>query len=233
MIETLDLTKFKTGLELEEEFNRIIQLALDYKLSHVTAQDLLTEIYDYGRKSGKFPLEDHKNYMKRKNKFHDRERTHLEMAMNIKQCQDREHKAFLYFVEWSKERYPDKKIEWEYNGSDAQGYIMIVNEKLRKTFEPDYKISIGDNVSLIEVKTFFIPPTFKIRNIIKYRRFKENTCYMVFKHKSKYYLTGYNGMGEILKLPKRYEWDQNTVVMSEENINNFLEKNWIMEFSNA
>ena len=51
MIKQIDLTKFVTGMKLEEEFNRIIQLGHNYELTESVVETLLSEIYDYGFKT--------------------------------------------------------------------------------------------------------------------------------------------------------------------------------------
>ncbi len=229
MIKELDLTKFDTGLKLEAEFNRIIQLALAFKLSHVEAGDILAEICDHGVKSGEFPKADYKYYMDRKNTYGNRERTHLEMARNIRDSQKREHTAFLYFYKWFKNKYPNEATSWIYHGSDQKGYIMIVNSQLREVIKPDYKITRNGKTILIEAKTFGNTPTFKVANIRKYRSYGEKGCYLVFRYNEKHYISGFNGMGHFLELPFKNNWKQTTVVLSNANINSFLEKQYMKE----
>lgn len=231
MNNTIDLEKFKTGLELEKEFNRIIKLALTYQMDQIEAEQILEEIYDYGASSGKFTKGDQTYYKKRRNvRNNGTERTHLEMAKNIQECQKREHRVFLYFVEWLRKENPDDTVGWAYNGSDDVGYMMIVNDQLRNVIEPDYKVKVGKRVRLIESKSFFTPPTFKIANINRYRTHGKK-CFLVFRYKKKHYITGFYGMEHILKLPKIKKYKQPTVIMSEENMNKFLDKKWIKELT--
>jgi hypothetical protein len=231
MIETLDLTKFKTGLELEAEFNRIIDLAYSYKLSHVAAEEMLIEIYDYGVNSKLFSISDQEFYMNRKNRnLNGSIRSHLTMAMTIKNCQKKELVAFLYCFKCLRQKYPNEKLSWRNYGSDEKGYIMIVNSKLRTVVEPDYEVTREDRVLLIESKTFHNPPIFKIANIVKYRKYEN--CYLLFKYNDKHYIMHTNGMEKLLHLPKKHNFDQNTVVMSEENINKFLENKYMKELIN-
>jgi len=230
MIDQLDLTKFKTGLELEVEFNRVIQLALADKLNNISAEEMLTEIYDYGLKSKLFSRSDHKFYMRRKNTRENRERTHLEMAMNIKNSQKKEHVAFLYCYKYLKQKHPNETLSWKYYGSDEKGYIMIVNSNLRTVVEPDYEVTREDKIILIESKTFYNPPKFKIANIKKYMTYED--CYLLFRYKQKHYIMNVKGMGRLLELPIVDDWKQGTVVMSEENIKFFLENEYMKELIN-
>ena len=232
MNKTINLDKYKTGLELEVEFNRIINLALSYKMSHVLAEELLTEIYNYGLKSKLFSISDHAFYMIRKNTNNDGSaRTHLEMARNIKNSQKREHTAFLYCFKWFRKKHPNEELSWMHYGSDEKGYIMIVNSKLRTVVKPDYEVARENRILLIESKTFYNPPEFKVANIIKYKKYEDEDkiCYLLFRYKHKHYIVNFKGMEMLLKLPWKNKWKQNTVVMSEENIKIYLEKKYIKE----
>lgn len=236
MIDTLDFKKIKTGLELEVEFNKVIEKAFNHEIDNESAEEILEEMYNYGVKSKKFSQKEHKYYMMRKNTQGNRLRTHLEMAKNIKIGQDNEHITFLYFIKWLKNEYSNHKIEWKYNGSDADGYIMIVNESLNKVKEPDYAISIDGENKLIEVKNFrnpLSPPKFKKANIIKYTKYKKEKCYMVFTYKGKYHLVSPCGIKNILRLAEGDGWQQKTIIMSKENISNFVKNNLIKEFKNV
>jgi hypothetical protein len=231
MIE-IDFEKFDTGLKLEAEFNRIKDLALSYKLSHVEAEEILIQILDHGLESGKFPKSDYDYYMRRRNTKGGRKRTNLEMARDLEESQKKELVAFLYFYKWFKKQYPNDNISWKNHGSDQKGYIMIVNSKLRKVIEPDYEITKNGKTILIETKTFFLSPIFKIANIKKYRSYGNKKCYLVFKYQDKHYLSGFYGMARFLELPIKENFEQPTVVMSDNNISKFVEQQFIKEIVN-
>ena len=67
MIDKIALEEFKTGLELEQEFNRIVKSALSYEMSHLEAEQILVGICEYGVESGIFPEADYQYYVRRKN----------------------------------------------------------------------------------------------------------------------------------------------------------------------
>lgn len=236
IVETLDLTQFKTGLELENYFNKIVMLAKTYQMNHVAANMLLDEIYGHGLKSGKFTKEENVSYLRRRNYNRDKTpRTHLEFALNLSRGQVQEHKVFLYFVDWLKKVNPNKEIRWEFNGSDYEGYIMLIavkNRPSKKTcvYEPDYKLYLGNEIYLVEAKSLGTPLTFKILNLQKYLDAK---CYLIFKYLNKYYSSGLSGIRQILSMEREPNWGQDTIIMSQNNIDKFLENKLFAEFKNA
>lgn len=234
MIETLNLEEFKTGLDLEKEFNKIVMLARTYSINHIEANNLLNEIYDYGMESGKFTKLDNKEYMRRRNTHRNgKQRTHLEFALNLSSSQVKEHQVFLYFIEWLK-NHNNVKIEWDFNGSDYDGYIMISSfydrpDKEVSVIEPDYKLFFSNRTYFVEAKSFFTPPTFKVANLNKYIEIEK--CYLVFKYFDQYYSMGLKGLKEISKMEKSYNWEQETIDVSQKNINNLVENNFIVKLN--
>jgi len=229
MIETLDLSKFKTGLELEKEFNRIIRLVIKNEITHSEADGLLDEIYEYGLNSGKFSEKDNIEYIERRNTHNDgRERTHLEFALNLSRSQIEEHRVYMYFIEWLKNN-TDKEVKWNFYGSDYDGYIFIVDYKNRNidVTNPDYNLFMGSTLYFTEVKSFYSIPRFKIINLIKYVNLKK--CYLVFKYAGRYYSMGLNGLKKLLTMERGYNWKQETVDVSQKDINDLLKKKLLME----
>jgi len=232
MIELIDLAIFKTGLDLEREFNRIIRLALHYEMSHVEAGERLDELYDYGVSSCKFTKRQNESYMNRKNFNRDGSvRSHFAFAQNLNKSQDNEHKVFLYFLKWLGDLKPNSNIVWDYNGSDSEGYMMIVSPKVSKVIEPDYKITIsnseGDELNkLVETKSFASEPVFKVANLKKYVKMES---YLSFKYNGQHYFTGINGMNEILKLDFTHNFGQDTVLMDDGVIQHFVNKTYFKE----
>ncbi len=233
-VETLNLAQFKTGLELETEFNRIVKLAREYKMDHISADKLLSEIYDYGVKTNIFTKSEQEYYIKRRNSNSKGvSRKHLEFALNVCQSQKREHNVLLYYIKFLRNRYLDKKIVWEFYGSDFEGYIMIVDTKNtygNDVTQPDYKIRVEKDTYIVESKCFFTPPTLKIANLHTYL---DSKCYLIFKYMKGYYSTGTAGIKKLLKMKKTFKWGQDTVIISQTDIDKFIEKKLFMEFTSA
>ncbi len=238
MIDTMDLSKFKTGLDLEKEFNRIVLLARNYEMNHIEAEKMLTDIYDYGVKSGKFSKKNHKSYMGRRNCHKNGKlRTHLEFAFNLYNGQMNEHKTFLYLLEWTKSRHRDKKITWELNGSDLEAYMMIVSFKNGKKgkngncpSEPDYRLDIDDRSYLIEAKSFITPPTLKIINLEKYEQRKS---YIIIQYLKRYYLFRTPIITHLLKVRRENNWKQKTIELTQADLDKLVETSNIMEIKNV
>ena len=232
----MDLSKFETGLDLEKEFNRIVTLARIYEMDHTEALSLLDEIYDHGVASGKFTKADNKDYMRRKNSHRNgKNRTHLDFALNLSSSQVQEHKVFMYFMEWMR-KVNSKKKTWYFNGSDYDGYIMISNfydspDGETCAAEPDYKLTMGDKEYFVEAKSFRVPPNFKVANLKKYAGLKK--CYLVFMYSNRYYSMGRDGLEKILGMGQGDCWDQKTIIISQEDIDDLVKNNLFLEFSNA
>lgn len=240
-VDMLDLSKFKTGIKLEREFNRIVTLARAYKISHIEADRLLDEIYDYGRKENLFTKKDHQKYLKRQN-FHPdgRPRTHLDFALNLSRGQAGEHDVFLYFLKWSKrnivEEEREERVKWDFNGSDLEGYIIIVDfSSRRKCVEPDYKLIKDKTTRLIESKSFKTVPFFKELNLLEYLReeAKGTKVFLVFRYLGRYYMLGSKAIRKILRMEKSYSCGQNVIEVSQKCIDDFLEKKIIKEIINV
>lgn len=231
MIETLDLQKSETGLELEAEFNRIIRLVIRNEMGHSEANVLLDEIYDYGIASGKFTKKDHVEYIKRRNCHKDdTERTHLEFALNLTRSQAQEHIVYMYFIEWLKKN-TNKKVDWEFNGSDYDGYIMIIDfyNRPKSVTNPDYNLFLGETIYYVEAKSFLTPPTFKVANLRKYIKLRK--CYLVFKYAGRCYSMGLDGLKKIMSMEQNDHWKQKTIDVSQKDINDLLENKLLMELT--
>jgi len=233
MIDTMDLTKFETGLDLEKEFNRIVLLARSYEISQVEAGEMLDEIYDYGVSTGKFTKSEQKYYMDRKNTNRDGSpRTHLQFALNLINGQAAEHKTFLYFVEWAKKEKKGRTITWELNGSDLEGYVMIVkSDKLSNKngdgiTEPDYKLYVDKRKYLVEAKSFKTPPFFKVNNLEKY---KTRKAYLVFQYNKRYYIFRTPAIESLLEFNYRDGCGQKIVQINQQILDILKEKETIQE----
>jgi hypothetical protein len=230
-----DLTKFKTGLQLEKYFNNIATLARNKMITDALANDLLDKTYNYGVETGLFSKKQQASYRNRQNSRQNGvPRSHLEFLIDIYKRQQKEHEAFLYYIESLERKYPNEKIYWEYNGNDnCQGYIMIVSLKNRSgayITEPDYKVYIGEKIYLIEAKNFFHPPVFKVSNLNNYIKVGS---FVVFKSGDKHYITAVGGIRKILEKPQERVFEQACIRMSKSDLNEFVEKGWFHEVKNA
>ena len=61
----IELKELKTGLEIEEEFNRVISLAKVNKISHAEAEEILDKLFKYGEETGKFSKGNVEYYIRR------------------------------------------------------------------------------------------------------------------------------------------------------------------------
>ncbi len=223
--------QLKTGLEIEEEFNKVISLAITNKISHIEAERILDELFKYGEKTGKFSKKNVEYYMDRKNRHkNERPRTHLEFALNIYKGQKEEHEVFLYFVEWL-EKSRNEKIEWELNGSDLRGYMMIVNKNKKEVIKPDYTVRIENKRCQIEAKSFRQPPWFKIANLKEYEKCNAS---MIVKYNNRYYLFKLPSIIHMLKNKERIiGWNQEVIKINQNYINELIEKKFIKEISDG
>jgi hypothetical protein len=223
-----DIARFKTGEEIEKEFNRIILLAKYYEISHIEANSILEELFNYGSETGKFTKEEVKSYIDRKNCHKDgTPRTHLEFAFNLQRGQKKEHGVFLYLIEWLKKNI-EEEISWELNGSDLDGYIMIVHKDRKKTFDPDYRVSIDTRKYLVEAKSFYESPSFKIINLRKYKICK---AIMIVKYDERYYLFKKASISDILKKVVENKWNQKVIHVDQNYIDELIEKDFIKEIA--
>jgi hypothetical protein len=235
MNDNFSFERFKksTSIGLEKIYNEIAIMARNKLITHDFANKKMEELYNYGIESGKFSRDDNISYLKRRNcRKNGKKRTHLEFALNLRKGQKDEEEVFLYFVKFMKKIHPDKKIIWELYGSDHKGYVMIVNFHNRKKIHvssPDYKMKIGNETSLVEVKSFNDPPTFKICNLKEYKRCES---YIVFRHIKTYYLCNPEGVKEILEMKKGYRWDQDVIKLSKIDLKWFLDEKYFKTFRN-
>ncbi len=225
MIKTIDISKFKTGLDIEKEINRLILLAMNYEISHIIARERIDELFDYGKESKKFPKSDVDFYMKRRNCHRDgRPRTHLEFGLDLRKSQKKEHKVFLYFIDYLK-KDGIKEVTWELYGSDLDGYLKIINYhgKSKTSYsDPDYLVHKEDRDYLIEAKSFETPPTFKIANLIKYKELKS---YIVLKYLGKYYLFGSKAINLLFKEKRIQIHEQDGVMIDQVFIDKLIKNN--------
>jgi len=221
----IDTILLKTGKDIEKEMNRIILIASAYQVSHIKANKELNELFNYGKETGKFSKAEIEDYMRRKNCHgNGRPRTHLEFAFNLSGGQREEHKVFLYLIEWLK-KGKTEEIKWELYGSDLKGYVMIVNNK-NNVIEPDYKLSIGEKSCLVESKSFYDVPKFKIANLKKY---KERGAYIIMKYDGRYYFCSVLSISYMLK-QKIIKWaEQDAVEINQKCIDKLIEKKVIRE----
>ena len=234
MNDCINLTEFKTGIEIEKEINRIMLLAINYKISHMEANKEVEELIQYGRKIKEFSKEDYDSYMDRKNtKWNGEERTHIEFAINLKNGQKNEHKVLEYFVEYLKKRElkgRNREVRWKWYGSDRVGYIMIYNfwKRNDNPTKPDYIIWRDEHSIFVETKFFNSKyyPRFKVVNLNSYLK---EEAFLAIGYKSKHYLFKKFGIEEILKNKKEWRWKQWTVVVSDKQLIDLLDKKIIKE----
>ena len=231
MLKTMD---FKNGTEIEKELNRILLSYRPTPKKHNDANKMIDELLEYGLKTKKLRQGDVDYYNKRKNEHKNGDiRTHMEFYVNLKGGQKREHKVFLYFIEWLKEQEKikgkNREIRWELYGSDMAGEIIICSsfgkEEIDYT-EPDYKVFIGEKDFLVEAKSFFTDPHFKIFNLEKYIK---RDALMIFKYSNRYYLYGKTVMKNILKIKKTGTYGTEVVTTDQNYINELLKLRIIKE----
>jgi hypothetical protein len=225
----LYLKQFKTVEEVEKEWNRIILLCRKFEKSHVEGDEELDALWDYAVESKILSPADIDGYMKRKNCHRDgRPRTHLEFALNLNFGQKDEHNAFLYFIDWLKNKREDD-IRWELNGSDMDGYVFL-STKSKKIFEPDYRVFIGEKSRLVESKSFHVQPTLKIVNLKKYKKRK---AVIVLYSFGKHYLIKKGAINYLLEKEIVIWSGYDSVELTSSDISELLEQKHMEEIINA
>lgn len=225
-------SKLSNGLDIEKEMNKIIYMVKTNDVRFEEGEKLFDELFEYGSKSGKLSKKDVRSYVQRRNKnSNGKIRSNLGFALNLCSGQVNEHKVMLYFCEWLKKNI-SPNVTWELNGSDLEGYLIIVdfwnrlskNKKL--VTEPDYTICINGKSFLLEAKSFYDIIDFKVGNLEKYKKRESN---LVIKCDKKYYFFRHSAIDFLLKQQTKEKWNQNVVNVTNELLQEMIKNNIVKE----
>lgn len=214
MIEVTDITEEQ--LQIEKEYNDIVDLYVALKLSEDEANEKLEELVNGAALSEK----DEKSYIFRRDPP-GHTRTHIEFAMWLRKTHREEKERVGYFCDWIRER--GHIIRCESFGSDRNGRVLLFNVRKRNKspLEPDYKVWInGKGPELLEIKNATGRKIYlKVYDLEHYRAKKvfivvgfNGSCYLFKREVAKYLLDN-------ISLPYRKEWGKEIITINENGVN--------------
>ena len=202
-------------LQIEKEYNDIVDLYEALKLSEDEANEKLEELVNNAI-SGR----DMKSYIFRRDpKGHTR--THIEFAIWLrKKCRE-EKDEVNYFCDWFKRG--GHTTRYESLGSDGEGLVLLFNvsSRSKSPIEPDYKIWVDeDGPWPVEIKIADGRKIcFKVYDLNHYKEkgacifMRFNKSHYIFKKKAIKYLL------DNTPPPYREEWGKEVIIINENGIN--------------